>query len=83
MEKERFAVAFIDVIMESDEAGLELADYIRKELHDDANATKCFERVLSTLMFVIDGGDDLSQACDGFLRNTSHLCCQQCTAAAA
>ncbi len=36
LEKEQFAVAFIDVIMENDEAGLELANYIRKELHNDA-----------------------------------------------
>lgn len=35
LEKEKFAVAFIDVIMENDEAGLELVDFIRKNLEDD------------------------------------------------
>ena len=35
LEKEKFAVAFVDVIMENDEAGLELVDYIRKNLEDD------------------------------------------------
>lgn len=35
LKKEKFAVAFIDVIMENDEAGLELVDFIRKTLQDD------------------------------------------------
>lgn len=33
--KEKFAVAFIDVIMENDEAGLELVEFIRKKLKDE------------------------------------------------
>ncbi len=34
LKTQDFAVAFIDVIMESDDAGLELVDFIRKELHN-------------------------------------------------
>jgi len=34
LEKESFSVAFIDVIMETDEAGLELVEFIRKKLGD-------------------------------------------------
>lgn len=35
LEKESFAVAFVDVMMESDKAGLELVDFIRRDIEDD------------------------------------------------
>jgi tetratricopeptide (TPR) repeat protein len=56
---------------------------IYEELHDTITAQKCFQHVLSTLMFLVDCGETNGSQLDGFFRNTSHLICQKTTAAAA
>jgi tetratricopeptide (TPR) repeat protein len=56
---------------------------IYDELHDTITAQKCFQHVLSTLMFLVDCGGTNGSQLDGFFRNTSHLICKMPTAAAA
>jgi hypothetical protein len=46
-------------------------------------ANKCFEHLLSTMMFLIDCGEGDVCELDGFLRNVSNLISEQCSAAAA
>jgi tetratricopeptide (TPR) repeat protein len=56
---------------------------IHEELQDTITAQKCFQHVLSTLMFLVDCGGTNGSQLEGFFRNTSHLICQKTTAAAA
>jgi tetratricopeptide (TPR) repeat protein len=57
---------------------------IFKCLHKSENAAKCFQHLLSMLMFLVDCGESKQVSeYDGFFRNTSHLICEHKTAAAA
>jgi tetratricopeptide (TPR) repeat protein len=56
---------------------------IHHKLNDGDTAKKFFEKLLSTLMILIDcGGGDVCEL-DGFLRNVSNLISEPCSAAAA
>jgi tetratricopeptide (TPR) repeat protein len=55
-----------------------------QDLRDIVAAQKCFENLLSTLMFLVDcGKTDVVPDMDGFFMNTSHLVVAQASAAAA
>jgi hypothetical protein len=56
---------------------------IHHKLNDGETANKCFEYLLSTLMFLIDCGEGDACELDGFLRNVSILISAPCSAAAA
>ncbi len=56
---------------------------ILHKLNDGETANKCFEHLLSTLMFLIDSGEGDVCELDGFLRNVSNLISEPCSAAAA
>jgi tetratricopeptide (TPR) repeat protein len=56
---------------------------IYQELHDTNTAQKCFQHLLSTLMFLVDCGEGNVSEFEGFFRNTSHLIVKETTAAAA
>jgi tetratricopeptide (TPR) repeat protein len=56
---------------------------IHHQLDDRETASKYFEHLLSTLMFLIDCGDGHATDFDGFLRNASTVSFQACAAAAA
>jgi hypothetical protein len=57
---------------------------VYQDLRDIVAAQKCFEHLLSTLMFLVDCGEaDVVPDMDGFLMNTSHLVVAQASAAAA
>jgi tetratricopeptide (TPR) repeat protein len=56
---------------------------IYHKLNDGETANKCFEHLLSTLMFLIDCGDGGVCELDGFLRNVSNVISEPCSAAAA
>ena len=49
----------------------------KRALNDVVASEKCFQHLLSILMFVVDSGDaqaqDYLSFCDGFVRNISHL----------
>jgi tetratricopeptide (TPR) repeat protein len=55
-----------------------------QDLRDIAKAQKCFEHLLSNLMFLVDFGmTDVVPDMDGFFMNTSYLVVAQASAAAA
>jgi tetratricopeptide (TPR) repeat protein len=58
---------------------------VLKNLHEYQKADMCFERLLSTVMFLIECGADDGElhAIEGFIRNTSHLVLTKPTASAA
>jgi hypothetical protein len=56
---------------------------IHHKLNDGETANKCFEYLLSTMMFLIDCGEGNVCELDGFLRNVSNLISEPCSAAAA
>jgi tetratricopeptide (TPR) repeat protein len=56
---------------------------IYHKLNDGETANKCFEHLLSTLMFLIGCGEGDVYELDGFLRNVSNLIYEPCSAAAA
>jgi tetratricopeptide (TPR) repeat protein len=56
---------------------------IHHKLNDGETANKCFEHLLSTLMFLIDSGEGNVCELDGFLRNVSNLISEPYSAAAA
>jgi tetratricopeptide (TPR) repeat protein len=57
---------------------------VYQDLRDIVAAQKCFEHLLSTLMFLVDCGEtDVVPDMDGFFMNTSHLVVTQTSAAAA
>jgi hypothetical protein len=57
---------------------------IHKASGNDFVASKCFQRLLSMLMILVDRGHEQSAPCfDGFLTNTAHLVSRQTVAAAA
>jgi hypothetical protein len=57
---------------------------IHKASGNDFVASKCFQRLLSMLMILVDRGHEQSSPCfDGFLTNTAHLVSRQTVAAAA
>jgi tetratricopeptide (TPR) repeat protein len=56
---------------------------IYQELRDANKAQKCFQHLLSTLMFLVDCGEGNVSEFEGFFRNTSHLIVQETTAGAA
>jgi tetratricopeptide (TPR) repeat protein len=57
---------------------------VYQDLRDIVAARKCFEHLLSTLMFLVDCGEtDVVPDMDGFFMNTSHLVVAQASAAAA
>jgi hypothetical protein len=57
---------------------------VYQDLRDIVAAQKCFEHLLSTLMFLVDCGEtDVVPDMDGFFLNTSHLVVTQASAAAA
>jgi tetratricopeptide (TPR) repeat protein len=51
-------------------------------LNDGETANKCFEHLLSTLMFLIDCGEGDVCELDGFLRNVPNVISEPCSAAA-
>jgi tetratricopeptide (TPR) repeat protein len=53
------------------------------KLNDGETANKCFEHLLSTLMFLIDCGEGDVYELDGFLLNVFNLIYEPCNAAAA
>jgi tetratricopeptide (TPR) repeat protein len=57
---------------------------VLKNLQEHQQADLCFERLLSTVMFLMDcGADDELYEIDGFIRNTSHLVLKNPAASAA
>jgi hypothetical protein len=56
---------------------------IHHQLDDTETASKCFEHLLSTLMFLVDCGEGHTSDLEGFLRNASTVNFQACPAAAA
>jgi hypothetical protein len=56
---------------------------IYHKLNDGETANKCFQHLLSTLMFLIDCGEGDVYELDGFLRNVFNLIYEPCSAAAA
>jgi hypothetical protein len=57
---------------------------IHKASGNDLVASKCFQRLLSMLMILVDRGHEHNSPCfDGFLTNTAHLVARQTVAAAA
>ncbi len=57
---------------------------IYQDLRDIVAAQKCFEHLLSTLMFLVDCAEtDVVPDMDGFFMNTSHLVVKQTSTAAA
>lgn len=56
---------------------------IHRELHNEQSSRKCFEHVLSTLMYLTDCGEASDCQLDGFFRNISSVVSQGCAAPAA
>lgn len=56
---------------------------VYQELHETRTAEKCFQHLLSTLMFLVDCGAGNISEFDSFFRNATHLTAQNNTAAAA
>jgi hypothetical protein len=56
---------------------------IHQQLNDDANASKCFHHLLSSLCYLVDCGETLEYEFDCFFRNASSVLSNPCPAAAA
>jgi tetratricopeptide (TPR) repeat protein len=55
---------------------------VYRELKEMSSSLKCFESLLSTLMFLVDCGEQNVHKLDGFFRNTFHLLVSKTSAAA-